>query len=85
MKRFLVATMLVASIALATAPLHAAGPKPPPGFGKSQYGVRVTYHSPGYVKYRYTYPGYINGFPPPAFMYYGYPQSGAGSNPGLMP
>ena len=28
------------------------------------------------VTYRTTYPGKINGFPPPAFLYYGYPQSG---------
>ena len=49
------------------------------------HGFGWGYYGPGYVKYRYTYPGYVNGFPPPAFLYYGYPQSGSGSNPGLMP
>ncbi len=51
-------------------------PKPPLGFGISGYGVRLKYSGPGYTKYRYTYPGYQNGFPPPAMYYYGYPGSG---------
>ena len=42
----------------------------------SGYGVDVTYQHKGYITHRYTYPGYINGFPPPAFLYYGYPGSG---------
>ena len=85
MNRFLCAGLFLVSGVLSTVPAQAAGPRAPLGFGKSQYGVRVTYQGPGYTKYRYTYPGYVNGFPPPAFLYYGYPHSGAGSNPGLIP
>ena len=30
----------------------------------------------GQTTVRQTYPGYAAGFPPPAFLYYGYPHSG---------
>ena len=43
---------------------------------KSRYETIVVIRKNGNVTYRQTYPGYINGFPPPAFLYYGYPQSG---------
>ena len=42
----------------------------------SRYGVMATYHYQGRVVQRYTYPGYVHQLPPPAFLYYGYPQSG---------
>lgn len=88
MKRWLLTGVVLAAMAAPSAraaePVMAteqcqpqqAGQRMPPGFGRSQYGVRVIYSGPGYQKSRYTYPGYVNGFPPPAFLYYGYPNSG---------
>ena len=43
---------------------------------QSAYGVWVKSYRHGQPTYRFTYPGYINNFPPPANLYYGYPQSG---------
>jgi hypothetical protein len=37
----------------------------------------------GQVKVRQTYPGYAEGFPPPAYLYYGYPKSGDFSGMGI--
>lgn len=43
----------------------------------SSFGVYLYYPQDGGQPRRYTYPGYKNGFPPPAFLYYGYPQNGS--------
>ena len=75
MKRWTVVLALLAASQLSATSAQAFE-RPQPGFGKSQYGVKVIYRGPGYVKYRYTYPGYVNGFPPPAMYTYGYPLSG---------
>jgi hypothetical protein len=80
-------TLFLALVALfcTAKPLAAAdaGASPPPGTAlgylmhrPSAYKVKVIYHYKGHTYYRYAYPGYANGFPPPAFLYYGYPQSG---------
>jgi len=46
-------------------------------------GVWVKTNGPGYPAYRYTYRGASDGFPPPAWLYYGYPHSGDGSGLGF--
>lgn len=46
-------------------------------------GVWVKTNGPGYPAYRYTYRGASDGFPPPAWLYYGYPHSGDGSGIGF--
>jgi hypothetical protein len=38
----------------------------------------------GQTTVRQTYPGYSAGFPPPAFLYYGYPHSGDGTGIGPL-
>jgi len=37
----------------------------------------------GQVQHRQTYPGYEDHFPPPAYLYYGYPHSGNFSGLGI--
>ena len=49
----------------------------------SSYGVNLYYPQDGGLPRRYTYPGYKNGFPPPAFLYYGYPQNGSTTGVGF--
>jgi hypothetical protein len=72
MQRWGVILVLLATVALGSAMASAAPPRRSP----SGYAVRVTYHYRGRTVTRITYPGYVQGFPPPAFLYYGYPQSG---------
>ena len=55
---------------------QAVPPQRPLKRTKSGYEATVIVRKNNRVTYRTTYPGYINGFPPPAFLYYGYPQSG---------
>jgi len=71
------------TLLVAAAILGAAGPaeaaqrrRPRVPHSPSRYGVMATYHYKGQVIQRYTYPGYVDQLPPPAFLYYGYPQSG---------
>lgn len=37
----------------------------------------------GHVHTRKVYPGYAEHFPPPAYLYYGYPHSGDDTGPGF--
>jgi hypothetical protein len=86
MKRFKLALFLSAVVTLAadvSAQNAVEVPSNPPRVAPrgalrrpSGYGVDVIYQHRGYITHRYTYPGYKNGFPPPAFLYYGYPGSG---------
>lgn len=78
MKRLLaIVTLLAALAAPAAAGEPAEGPVVSMLRRPSSYGVWATYRYRGTVTRRYTYPGYTTGYPPPAFLYYGYPQSGA--------
>jgi len=77
-KRWMALVILVASLAApAVAGETAEGPIVSVLRRPSSYGVWATYRYRGAVTRRYTYPGYTAGFPPPAFLYYGYPQSGS--------
>ena len=75
MKRFFFAVALCMA-ALVAQDCKAGPPQRPLKKTKSGYEVTAIVRKNNCVTYRTTYPGYINGFPPPAFLYYGYPQSG---------
>ena len=72
------ALLLAAGAAEAARYPHTRLPMP-----NSRYGVMATYKYKGRVVQRYTYPGYIHQLPPPAFLHYGYPQSGYSYGPGF--
>jgi hypothetical protein len=49
----------------------------PPRYTRDSMSQLYVYKNrQGQVKTRVTYPGYAEGFPPPAYLYYGYPKSG---------
>jgi hypothetical protein len=75
MRRICLAVLLCVA-ATATQEASAAPRQRPVKRTRSGYEAIVIVRKPSGVTYRTTYPGYINGFPPPAFLYYGYPQSG---------
>jgi hypothetical protein len=74
MKRF--AAMFALAMAAASAEAAAPPRCQPLPRTRSGYEATVIVRKNNQVTYRTTYPGKINGFPPPAFLYYGYPQSG---------
>jgi|GEM_PF-4275911 len=74
------ALLALAILGCLAAGAHATPPQKRPWVNRdvspSRYGVYVKTIRNGKPAYRYTYPGYEAGFPPPAWLYYGYPQSG---------
>jgi hypothetical protein len=49
----------------------------PPRYTRASMSQWYVYKNrQGQVKVRQTYPGYAEHFPPPAYLYYGYPHSG---------
>ena len=75
MRRICLAVLLCVA-ATAASEASAASRQRPQKKTRSGYEAIVIVRKNNHVSYRTTYPGYINGFPPPAFLYYGYPQSG---------
>jgi hypothetical protein len=55
---------------------QAAHRKYPPRYRYSSNYKHITVPRDGQTASRYVYRGYESGFPPPAFLYYGYPHSG---------
>lgn len=76
MKRRFAALVLIGLFG--TGSLAAAAPAGPPRpVRRPSYGVYVKTTTPdGKITYRHAYRGYESNFPPPAFLYYGYPSSG---------
>lgn len=88
MRRLLVAALLLWSAIAACSVSSAAAPaarRNPPRFTRGTYfPTIVKQQRNGQVTTQQVYPGYKNGFPPPAWLYYGYPHSGDGSlSPGF--
>ena len=50
----------------------------PPRYQRGTYFPTIVVPRKGQMTTRQVYPGYKNGFPPPAWLYYGYPHSGDG-------
>jgi hypothetical protein len=75
MKRFAAIFALAIATASTTEAAVPAHHRPLPRT-RSGYEATIIVRKNNHVTYRTTYPGKINGFPPPAFLYYGYPQSG---------
>jgi hypothetical protein len=55
---------------------QAAHRKYPPRYRYSSNYKHITVPRDGQTASRYVYRGYESGYPPPAFLYYGYPHSG---------
>lgn len=78
MKKLLLAGIILISAGV----VQADYPKPNyypkrKAYPRSGYGVWENYYDRGQlVKRQFTYPGKAWNVPPPAFLYYGYPQSG---------
>jgi hypothetical protein len=57
----------------------------PPRYTRGSYAEYLVRKQPnGEVKIRQVYNGYSSNFPPPAFLYYGYPHSGDGTGIGPL-
>jgi hypothetical protein len=87
MTRVVWAVLLLASVVAATSS-EAAQPssrRNPRRFERGTYFPTIKVQQPdGQVRTRTVYPGYRSNFPPPAWLYYGYPHSGDGSlSPGF--
>ena len=67
--------IVCASLSLVTE-AQAAQRKYPPRYRYSSYYKHIAVPRDGQMTSRYVYRGYESGFPPPAFLYYGYPHSG---------
>lgn len=83
MRRLLVAALLVWSAMAACSIPSEAAPAPrrySPRYTRGTYfPTIVKQQRNGQVTTQQVYPGYKDGFPPPAWLYYGYPHSGDGS------
>lgn len=78
MKRVLLVLLLFVFAALCMlAEARAADRRYPPRYQRGSYAEYLARKKPdGKVEVRQVYSGYANRFPPPAFLYYGYPHSG---------
>jgi hypothetical protein len=84
MKRWALGLLLFSCVLSAAATTVQAGRrKYPPRYRYSSYSETIVRTRNGHVTLRQVYPGYVNGFPPPAFLYYGYPHSGDGTGIGF--
>ncbi len=86
MKHWTLALALFSLIALAHASdAQAVQRRYPPRYTRGTYAEYLAKKQPnGDVKVRQVYSGYSSNFPPPAFLYYGYPHSGDGSGIGPL-
>lgn len=88
MKRWAVGLLLACGgLAICCADLHAGDffrrsqnrqrAQYPPRYTRGSMSQWYVYKNrDGQTKVRQTYPGYAEHFPPPAYLYYGYPKSG---------
>jgi hypothetical protein len=76
-----VVALLAGVAVLAAGVANAAQPSArryPPRYTKGTNFPVIVQKRHGEVVTKRVYPGYKNGFPPPAWLYYGYPHSGDG-------
>jgi len=82
-----IAPLLIACLALLAAAhsLQAGQPtKYPPRYKRESVSQYYAYKTrAGQIRVRQVYAGYREHFPPPAFLYYGYPHSGDDTGPGF--
>ena len=85
MKRLFVGLLLiVGALTVSSSEAQAATRRSPPRYQRGSYFETIVRPRNGQLTTRQVYPGYQNGFPPPAWLYYGYPHSGDGSlSPGF--
>ena len=79
MKRCAVTILLFGWVLLAAAQTQAGQRRYPPRYQRGSYFLQYTVRPKnGQVTARQVVPGSVNAFPPPAWLYYGYPHSGDG-------
>lgn len=80
MKRLSVCfVILLAGLAVcSTTSQAAAARRNPPRWERGTYFPTIVLQRNGQTVTRKAYPGYQSHFPPPAWLYYGYPHSGDG-------
>ena len=80
MKSLLVGLVVVCGmLGTLSTEVQAAPRRYPPRYERGTYFPTIVQKQRnGQVTTRQVYPGYKNGFPPPAWLYYGYPHSGDG-------
>jgi len=80
MKRSMLVLFAVCGSLLASSvEANAAGAKRyPPRYQRGTFFPTIVEPRRGQLTTKRVYPGYKNGFPPPAWLYYGYPHSGDG-------
>jgi hypothetical protein len=87
MRRWTFFALLAGSVLAACCASSEAAPaarRYPPRYTRGTYFPTIVKTRNGQVTTEQVYPGYKNGFPPPAWLYYGYPHSGDGSlSPGF--
>ena len=85
MKHWTVGLLLVlGGMAACCRDARAAERRYPPRYQRGTNFETIVVPRKGQWTTRQVYPGYKSGFPPPAWLYYGYPHSGDGSlSPGF--
>jgi hypothetical protein len=86
MKRWAMVALLLSHFLLARGPeARAAHRRPFANLQRGSYSEYLLVRRPNsQPQIRHVYNGYANGFPPPAFLYYGYPHSGDETGIGPM-
>ena len=87
MRRWTIGLAALACIAVSDLPTAQAFNRrstAPPRYTRGSYAETLVRKTDGVVTTRQVYSGYSNRFPPPAFLYYGYPHSGDGTGIGPL-
>lgn len=79
MKRLSVGLVILwAGLSVCSSASQAAARRNPPRYERGTYFPTIVQQRNGQIVTRKVYPGYKSHFPPPAWLYYGYPHSGDG-------
>jgi hypothetical protein len=85
MKRLLLVLLVSSGSMLSALTESRAGERRyPPRYQRGSYAEYLVRKKDGQANVRQVYSGYANRFPPPAFLYYGYPHSGDGTGIGPL-
>jgi hypothetical protein len=85
MRSSIVALLAVATILMTAGQAQAKKKDYPPRYTRGSYAEKLVIRRPnGQVDVRTVWSGYSNGWPRPAWLYYGYPHSGDDTGIGPM-
>ncbi len=89
MRPWALGAVLLATILIASSDAKAGNRNGPRRYARGSYAEYIVRNRNGQQSVRQVYNGYTNRFPPPAFLYYGYPHGkdamGFGFNDALSP